>query len=330
VDERPNPPTDPDWADRLTPGWQARRQGNFHRGAMESFARGEPDLVCDFWTEISRNLNAEREAEGWPELTSEQLAARREVIDYQVMERKRRRIDELVDDPATAEGLKPWFRFACKRPLSSDTYYPAFNAANVTLIDVSDNQGVERITEHGFVTGQREYDVDCLIFASGFEVSSDLERRWGIGRIEGRSGRSIYDHWRAGPKTLHGIMTREFPNMYFTGYIQGGLNASTTEQFNRQVEHIAYIVSAARARGATVVEPSQAAQDAYVRHFEDVAVDLSGLTAECTPSYYNNEGQKDAPWLLLRGYGLGWEAFMALLADWRERGDLAGLELSAA
>jgi cation diffusion facilitator CzcD-associated flavoprotein CzcO len=327
VDERPNPPTDPDWAASLKPGWQSARQANFHHGAQENFRPGEPDLVCDLWTEISRHLNAQLEAEGWPELSWEELGARREVIDYQVMERYRRRVDALVEDARTAEALKPWFRFPCKRPLSSDTYYPTFNRPNVTLINVADTQGVERITANGFVVGGVEYPVDCLIFASGFEVSSELERRWGIDVIEGRDRVSIYEHWRQGPETLHGIMTRNFPNMYFTGYIQGGLNSTTTEQFNRQVEHIAYIIAEVQRRGLTAAEPTQEAQNVYVRHFREIAIDTSALLSECTPSYYNDEGEKDPPWLLLRGYGHGWDAFMAMLSDWRNSGELPGLAL---
>jgi cation diffusion facilitator CzcD-associated flavoprotein CzcO len=328
VDERPNPPTDPAWAAALGRGWQKARQANFHRGAQENFRRGEPDLICDFWTEISRNLQAELEAEGWPDLSLAELGARREVIDYQVMERKRRRIDALVDDPATAGGLKPWFRFPCKRPLSSDTYYPSFNRDNVTLIDVSATQGVERITPRGFVIDGSEHPVDCLIFASGFEVSGDLERRWGIPIVEGRDGLSIYQHWAKGPETLHGVMTCNFPNLFFTGYIQGGLNASTTEQFNRQVEHIAYILRETLRRGGAVVEPTRQAQDAYVRHFRDIEIDTSPIFADCTPSYYNNEGEKDPPWLLLRGYGHGWDAFQKLLAEWRDEGHLRGLHVA--
>jgi len=328
VDERPNPPTDPEWVKSLRPGWQQERQANFHRGAQEVFLPGDPDYVCDLWTEISRHLQAQLEAEGWPELSPQQIAARREVIDYQVMERLRARVDALVDDPATAEKLKPWFRFPCKRPLSNNEYYPSFNRPNVTLIDVSVTQGVERMTETGFIADGREYEVDCMIFASGFEVSSELERRWGIPVIEGRGGLSIYRHWSEGPETLHGIMTRNFPNMYFTGYIQGGLNSSTTEQFNRQAEHIAYIVDECLRRGVEAAEPTPAGQDDYVRHFREIEVDTSALIRECTPSYYSNEGDAKPKWLLLRGYGHGWNAFLKLLADWRATGKLEGLELT--
>jgi cation diffusion facilitator CzcD-associated flavoprotein CzcO len=326
VDERSNPPTDPDWARSLAPGWQAERQANFHRGAQEFFLPGEPDLVCDIWTEISRNLAAELGVEGWPELTPAEMAARREEVDHRVMTRLRQRVDELVEDAATAEALKPWFRFPCKRPLSNNDYYPTFNRPNVKLVDVSATQGVERITEKGFVAGDVEHEVDCIIFASGFEVTSDLERRWGI-VVEGRGGISIYDHWRDGPRTFQGVMTDGFPGMFFTGYIQGALNSTTTEQFSRQGEHIAYIVSETLKRGAAVAEASREAVDAYVRQFSELEVDTSAFVKECTPSYYNNEGETRPRWLLLRAWGRGWNDFQAMLSDWRSRGDLDGLRL---
>ncbi len=325
VDERPNPPTDPAWMQGLEPGWQAARKANFQRAAMEAFLPGEPDLVCDIWTEVSRNLASELADEGWPALAIEEFVARREIVDFQVMERLRRRVDTLVNDPKTAEALKPYYRFLCKRPLSNNDYYACFNQSNVELVDVSGSQGLEQMTETGFVSNGTEYPVDCMIFASGFEVSSELERRWGIDVIAGRDGKSLYDRWRGGPLTLHGAMTHGFPNQFFIGYIQGGLNATTTEQFGRQAYHISYIVAEALQRGLKTVEPSLEAQIKYVRHFEDVEVDTSQFQRECTPSYFTNEGQVKAPWSLLRGYGLGWTAFEQKLEDWRNKGDLDGL-----
>lgn len=327
VDERPNPLTSPEWAKSLQPGWQKERQANFHRAAIEFLKPGEPDLVCDIWTEINRNLAAQLAAEGWPQLSPQQFAARREVMDYRVMERLRERVAEIVKDPRTAEGLKPYYRFLCKRPLSSDDYYPTFNRPNVELIDVSETKGVERITENGFIANGREYPVDCMIFASGFEVTSDLNRRWAMEVVEGRGGRSIYDHWRDGAKTLHGTMTHGFPNQFYIGYIQGGINASVTEQFGSQGHHIAGIISTVLKRGAVVVEPSQEAQDAYVRRFEELEVDLSDFQGHCPPSYFNNEGEAKAKWALFRAYGLGWDAFQKLLKDWRDKGDLEGMVL---
>ncbi len=336
VDIRRNPPTDPEWARSLQPGWQQHRIENFHHAAMEAWlSPGEPDLVCDFWTEISRNMAAELEEEGWPELTPEEFGARREMMDYRVMERLRRRVASIVKDPATAESLKPYYRFLCKRPLSNETYLDTFNLPNVQLIDVSESRGVERMTENAFVHQGEEIDIDCMIFASGFEVTSDLDRRWGFEQLEGRDGVSLYDHWADGYETLHGMMTRGFPNQFFVGYYQGGQNSTTTEQFGRQCQHIAYIVKTALERGAVAVEPSQAAQDEWVRHIRETAIDISDFQRECTPSYFNNEGEADVDsegnqklrWYLGEGYGPGWPAFMQLLQDWRDQGDLAGLEV---
>lgn len=331
VDKRNNTPTDPDWVSTLQPGWQRERQRNFHRAAMEFFAPGEQDQICDIWTEISRNLAAELDAEGWPDLTPAEFMARREMMDYRVMERLRGRVAELVKDEATAAALKPWYRFLCKRPASNDDFYPTFNRSNVTLVDVSRSRGIERLTEHGFVANGKEYPVDCVIFASGFEVTSDLDRRWGLETFTGRNGLSIYDHWRDGYKTLHGIMTHGFPNLFFTGFIQSAFNASTTEMMNGHARHIAYIVSEVLARSEAIAEPTLLSQDNWVRHVHDTAVDMSQFSRECTPSYFNNEGSTEKPRSYLGDtYGPGWYAFETLLEEWRSEGNLAGLMLQGA
>jgi cation diffusion facilitator CzcD-associated flavoprotein CzcO len=167
VDQRANPPTDPAWVKSLKPGWQKQRQMNFLHAAMERLAKGEPDLICDIWTEINRNLNAELEAENWPDITPQEFFARREVVDYQVMERLRARVESLVEDKATAEALKPYYRFLCKRPASNNDFYPTFNRPNVKLIDVSLSRGVERMTERGFIANGLEYEIDCTMSSRG-------------------------------------------------------------------------------------------------------------------------------------------------------------------
>ena len=327
VDARVNPATDAQWVKSLKAGWQKERQANFHRAAMERLQKGEPDLICDIWTELSRNLAAKLQAQDWPEISFEQYMQMREREDDGVMERLRHRVEQSVTDPDTAEALKPYYRFLCKRPCSNDDYYPTFNRPNVKLIDVSTTKGVERMTEKGFVYDGVEYQIDCIIFASGFEVTSDLDRRWGIDVIEGRNGKSIYEHWSNEFRTLHGMMTHGFPNQFFTGFIQGGLNASTTEVFNRQTQHIAFIIQQALARGARSVEPTLQAQDEWVKTIRATAFDISQFQRECTPSYFNNEGdEKKARWFLGESYGLGWDAFQQLMQAWRDKGDLAGLE----
>jgi len=329
VDFRNNAPTDPEWAASLRPGWQKERQKNFQSAAITGMQPGQRDQICDIWTEINRNLSLELEAEGWPELSVEAYLARREVMDYRVMERLRARVDALVDNPATAEALKPWYKFLCKRPASNDDFYPTFNRDNVELIDVSQAKGIERLTPTGFVANGREYPADCIIFASGFEVTSDLDRRWGIEAIIGRGGTSLYDHWADGYSTHHGMITRGFPNLLFTGFIQSAFNATTTEQMNRHCEHAAYIIAEALNRRARRVEPSLEGERNWVSHVRETAVDTSEFARECTPSYFNGEGDtRKRRWYAGEPYGPGWEAFENLLAAWRADGRLAGLELT--
>ncbi len=328
VDLRNNKPTDVEWFKSLKPGWQEQRIKNFHHAAMEMLKPGEPDMVCDIWTEISRNLSAEFGEEGWPE-TPEAFMAKREVMDYRVMERLRRRVDDIVKDPATAESLKPYYRFLCKRPCSNDNYYPTFNRPNVKLIDVASTQGVERMTEQGFVANGKEYEIDCMIFASGYEVTNDLDRRWGIDKIEGAEGLSIYKDWAEGFKTFQGMMSHNFPNMFFTGFTQAGASATNSKTFIDQGFHIGYVASEALKRGAVKVEPSQAAQDAYIKHLRSVAVDNSTFVKECTPSYFNNEGdEKKVRFIFGEPWGEGYYAFEEMLQQWRDKGDLAGLVLT--
>ena len=189
IDVRNNAPTNPEWVKTLQPGWQKERQRNFHSWTFEGMALGQPDLVCDFWTELGRNTAARVLALPDPaSMTPEQFMALREEEDYKLMERLRRRIEGLVDDPETAEALKPYYRFLCKRPLSNDEYLPAFNRPNVTLVDVSDSKGVEKITERGVVAGGKEYEVDCIVYASGFEITTEISRRYSIDAIEAATG----------------------------------------------------------------------------------------------------------------------------------------------
>lgn len=333
VDARSNTPTDPDWAATLQPGWQEERKRNFHNWSpFVGVVFGEPDLVCDFWTELGRNLTARIAGSEDPTSVGiDQIMAFREEEDYKIMERLRRRVAEIVDDPATAEALKPYYRFMCKRPTSSEHYLATFNRPNVTLIDVSACKGVERLTENGIVADGLEYEVDCVIFASGFEISTEIHRRFAIDAITGRDGLSLFDHWRDDYKTLHGMTSRGFPNQFFMGFIQGGVSANTTAMFEQQAKHIAYIIAEAQNRGATTVEPSQEGQDAWVSTVRELSIDNSAFELSCTPGYYNNEGRGGAVRngaFLGEFYSPGFYAFDDLIADWRTNGDLAGLELS--
>lgn len=328
INERGNVPTDPEWAKSLKPGWQLERRRNFHTAAFEAFAPGQPDLVCDGWTEVSRNVQAYLdETNGWAEVTPEKFMEIREIQDYRAMERVRQRVDTIVEDPATAAALKPYYRFLCKRPCFNDEYLPTFNRPNVTLVDVAATKGVERITADGIIANGVEHQVDCIIFASGFEITTDLDRRFGIHPFTGRAGRSLYEHWRTGYRTLHGLTSDGFPNIFFTGFIQGGVTASTTDMFEQQATHAAYIIGEALNRDAKVVEPTVAAVDQWCATIKETAVDNSNFQRECTPGYYNNEGEQTIRSHLGEPYWPGFYALEELLQEWRGTGRLEGLVL---
>jgi cyclohexanone monooxygenase len=331
VDVRNNTPTDPDWVRSLRPGWQKERQRNFHSWTFEGMAPGQPDLVCDFWTELGRNTAARVLAlEDPAALTPEQFMTIREEEDYKVMERLRRRVESIVADQDTAEALKPYYRFLCKRPCSNDDYLETFNRPNVTLVDVSATKGVQRATEKGLVANDIEYQVDCIIYASGFEITTEMSRRYSINAIQGRDELTLFDYWADGYQTLHGMTSRGFPNQFFTGFTQVGISANIAANYELQGEHIAYIIAEAIARGATTVEPTQRAQDDWCTAIEETAIDNSAFDSQCTPGYYNNEGGGGGEGIrshLGQPYGPGFYAFGDLLGQWRAKGDLDGLVL---
>jgi cyclohexanone monooxygenase len=337
VGARNNTPTDPQWVKTLRPGWQKERQRNFHAWTFEGMALGQPDYVCDFWTELGRNTAARVMAlEDPAALTPERFMAIREEEDFKVMERLRRRVDAIVGDPGTAEALKPYYRFLCKRPCTNDDYLHTFNRPNVTLVDVSSTKGVERATAKGLVANGIEYEVDCIIYASGFEITTEISRRYSIDAIEGRDGLSLFDHWRSGYQTLHGMTSRGFPNQFFTGFTQVGISANIAANYELQGEHIAYIISEALTRGALTVEPTQEAQDEWCKAIRENAIDNSRFDLECTPGYYNNEGGgagvaegEGIRSHIGEPYGPGFYVFGELLSEWRAQGDLDGLVLGS-
>jgi cyclohexanone monooxygenase len=327
VDLRGNKPTDYDWAKTLQPGWQRARRRNF-----ADIVEGRPfeeDLVNDGWTDIFRSLAA-----GFPlaqmragKVDMKEVARLAELADFKKMNRVRARVDEHVTDLATAEALKPWYRQFCKRPTFNDEYLPTFNRPNVTLVDVSDAQGVERITSTGVVANGVEYPVDCIIYASGFEISTAFRRRIGF-EITGRGGQSLFDYYKDGFRTLHGHSSRGFPNWFYIGIGQNGLSVNMTAMFDDQAQHIAYIIKETKARGAVTVQPTHEAEEAWVELIRSVAVLNRDFQNACTPGYYNNESGERSGGLNGQTYTPGINKFNALLAEWRARGDLDGLELS--
>jgi cyclohexanone monooxygenase len=332
VDLRGNKATDPDWWEQLGPGWQRERRENFAATLLgQNF--GE-DLVADGWTDIARRIGialANRRPEHG-DLDMEEVMLRSEIADFQKMNEIRARVEtEVPEDPDAAEALKPWYRQFCKRPTFNDEYLATFNRPNVHLVDVSDARGVERITAKGVVANGEEVELDCLIFATGFEITTEAHRRVDFDTL-GRDGVSLYEHWKDGYRTLHGLAAHGFPNWFTIGINQNGLSPNMTSMFDDQAVHVSYVIDEVMKRGAEAVEVTEDAEQAWVD--EIVRLAGSGSTAfleECTPGYYNREGtvgrganMQNSP------YAPGINAFNDLLQAWREQGDLAGMTLRAA
>ncbi|MFJ6462295.1 flavin-containing monooxygenase [Streptomyces sp. NPDC091387] len=293
-------------------GWARERRDNYLR--IVSGEPAEQDLVADSWTHsagLLEKLLPSFRRQG----DRKAFEAAYEAADASKMNELRGRVERTVTDPDTAERLKPWYRYACKRPTFSDKYYPAFNRGNVTLVDTADTHGIERITEHGVVVGDTAYELDCLIFATGFSVGTSGIHSGKL-PVHGRGGTQLLDTWaQRGPRTLHGLTSNGFPNLIQMGSLQNASSVNYTHILDEQAGHAAALVAAAEAAGA-LVEPSREAESAWVAELAEDAPDHEWFHAECTPGYYNREGRgrPNGP----TAYPHGAFAFHALLERWRE------------
>jgi cyclohexanone monooxygenase len=233
-------------------------------------------------------------------------------------------VDAIVSDKATAQKLKAWYRQLCKRPCFHDAYLQAFNIPGVHLVD-TDGKGVERITETGVVAAGEDYPLDCIIYASGFEVGTDYKRRAGFDLV-GKNGLKLSEAWAEGMRSKHGVHVHGFPNAFFVQPTQGAnLISNVPHNLTEAGKTIALIVKAALERRAKTVEVTKAAEDAWV------ALLLTGVgrmlgAPDCTPGYYNNEGQDPGPAAKLAvGYPAGASAYFRYLEAWRTKGDFEGL-----
>jgi cation diffusion facilitator CzcD-associated flavoprotein CzcO len=289
VDVRGNQLTDPAWSSSLQDGWQRRRIENFQ--LLTAGGEADEDLVDDAWTSIVKKLFVMRQTavEG---MSDEERLRAVEMADFAKMEEIRARVDSIVADPTTAEALKPWYGYFCKRPCFHDDYLQTFNRANVALVDTK-GKGVERITGDGVVVDGTEHSVDCLIFATGFEVGTDYSRRTGFDII-GRDGMTLTAKWRDGVQTLHGLAVNGFPNCFILSIAQSGFTVNFPYLLDVQARHTAELISWALGTDVTQIEASVDAESAWVA----TIVARSGASADraksCTPGYYNREGQANA------------------------------------
>ena len=325
VDVREEQPTDPEWAASLKPGWQQELIDNFN--ALTSGGMADKDLINDGWTFLFTKIAAAaKEASGEDALLQIFLAG--EIADAGKMNEIRARIDAIVQDPAAAEALKPWYRRFCKRPVFHDGYLETFNRDNVTLVD-TDGRGVDEITETGFRVGGIDYPADCIVFASGFEVGTDYVRRAGYD-IVGRGGVSLQEKWAERFATFHGMHVHGFPNLFVHQTAQAALPANFCHGLAEGAKAIAAVVGHAKRAGKPVVEPTKEAEDAWVAHCGAMASNLVPFFEQCTPGYYNLEGKLTQEAAQGFGYGAGAAAFFHLMDGWLADGQFTGLDFAPA
>jgi cation diffusion facilitator CzcD-associated flavoprotein CzcO len=325
IDVRANHPIDPKWfAEIATEGWQQRWLENFT--ANQTMGSAEEDLVQDGWTDLSRRIRAKMATLPPEKMNPQGMLAAYEDSDLEKMEEIRARVDTIVKDKATAEKLKAWYNQLCKRPCFHDSYLQAFNTPGTHLID-TDGKGVEKITEKGLVVAGAEYEVDCIIYASGFEVGTPFERRAGF-NPKGRGGLRLSDYWAGGMRTKHGTHVHNFPNLFIVQPTQGAnLISNVPHNLTESGKTIAVIVKHALDNGAKEVELKKEAEDAWLALLETGPGRMMMGSAECTPGYYNNEGQplgEAAKWNV--GYPYGATAYFKYLDGWRRDGKFDGLE----
>ena len=320
VDERGNKPTDPEWVRTLKPGWQDYRNNNFC--SILAGLPVEEDLVGDKWTSLFKKLSELLTGKEDSDLSDEGMALMSEIADYQKMNEIRARVSSTVTDSETAEALKPWYGQWCKRPTFNDEYLPTFNRPNVKLVDTK-GKGVERVTETAVVVDGVEYEVDCLIYATGFEVGTAYTRRAEF-EVYGRDGRSLSDYWADGMKTYHGFLSSGFPNCFHMGLTQTGLAPNFTYMLNGQAVHIAHLITQVGARDAQSIEPTPEAEDEWVKLVTGPTF-MTEYQNTCTPGYYNGEGKNEGQGFIETQYPDGAVPFYDMLAAWRAQGDFEGL-----
>jgi cation diffusion facilitator CzcD-associated flavoprotein CzcO len=317
VDERNNMPTDPTWAATLQPGWQKKRMVNF-----TSILIGLPqdeDLVADRWTDVWKKLGSWGAKADGDQPTATDRAELLQLADYEKMEEIRARIDEVVADRSTAEALKPWYNLFCKRPLYSDDYLQSFNHPNVVLVDTR-GRGVDRITATGAVFDDTEYELDCLIYATGFTVGVPPYEA-GEFQVIGRDGADMAAEWSREFRSVHGIYCHGFPNLFMLGQgRQASLTVNVPHMLNEHADHIVAVIKRLMDDHIWAMDIRREAEEAWAATVKAKAVDRSKFEQECTPGYFNNEGRVDQPTIFSRGFGGGPLEYIQLLEHWRASG----------
>lgn len=350
VDVRGQQRTNPEeWAAKIAfkRGWQRERQENFVEHVHHVHQPPKLDMVNDAWTQGDAAWYARVLATTDDPITAEgarEFVSHMHANDVARNQRIHRRVDETVRDQHTAEKLKHWYPTWCKRPCFSDSFLDCFNRPNVTLID-TDGKGIDMVKQNAVVVNGKSFDLDLLIFGTGFKSGATFKRgsagaRYNI-EIVGVGGVSMDHVWpEGGVRTLHGLFKRAFPNLFFTGPVQSGLTVNDPFVLDIKATHTAYIISEALSRYVrkVKVEPTQEAQEDWATRVAAASAGKLVTRIGCTPSMFNGEGTLDkiiqnaSPEQRLEMtkaglWGKGILDYEAVLIDWRKEGNMRGVDI---
>ena len=318
IDVRNERPTDKAWYTSQEPGWQMRRIENFT--SLLTLIPVKEDLVNDGWTKRTFATLQKFRAD----MSEADIAAMLKQADFETQNAVRARVDAVVEDKATAEALKPWYERLCKRPCFHDEYLDVFNRANVTLVDTQ-GKGVERVTEDALVAGSKHFEVDCIIYSTGFELGPYTDAP--VIPVIGRGGLTLAEKWRDGAMTLHGLHINGFPNFFMVSITQSAWGANFMHMLLEQGRHLAYIIAELTKRSVAVAEVGAEAEQAWVEHHEAIAPKMARIWEHCTPGFFNNEGQLNRRTARSGPYANGVMAMIDIFKRWRDEGELKGLVL---
>jgi len=275
------------------PGWAKARRARFAKisegrtaiKANDDYLSGK---VADYKVrkQHARKLSL-------PELIEKQLNT-----NFRIMEQIRARVDAIVEDPVTAAALKPYYPYGCKRPTFHDEYLPVFNEPHVTLVDTAP-RGVSRINENGVVHEGKQYPLDVLIYATGFEWMATST----FNMITGRNGQTLQQKWQSeGTKTFLGLHSNGFPNLFIVSGPQGGGGSfNFTNAIEEHGDYIVWMLKTMRDRGAGIVDIKKEPEDEYAEHCRTADINTRPLR-DCI-SYYNGHGDAEPGSLAYYGGG---------------------------
>ncbi len=281
------------WANE--PGWARARRARFAKISQGRAAiQANDDYLAGRVADYKERKQHERR------LTPEELVEKQLDSNFRIMEQIRARVDAIVDDPRTAEALKPYYPYGCKRPTFHDEYLPTFNLPHVHLVDTAP-MGVTEINERGVVHDGVEYPLDVLIYATGFQWMATST----FNMVVGREGRSLSEKWQnEGTKTFLGLHTHGFPNLFIiTGPQGGGGSFNFTDAIDTHTGYVTWMLTTMREAGHAVVDVRQEDEDAWAAHCREADVATAPLR-DCL-SYYNGHGEA-APGSLAYYGGAGW------------------------